>query len=94
MNLDPSNLTPKNITDYYNTLVGVIANDGSVYKIISENESTVVSSIDDARVSFFGVSSNDELTNLIKFQNAYNANARYVNVISEMLDFIVNSLGN
>lgn len=93
INLDPSNLTPKNFMDYYNAMVGLIANDGSVCKTIAENESLVVGSIDDARESFFGVSSNDELTNMIKFQNAYNANARYVNVISEMLDSLINNLG-
>jgi len=33
------------------------------------------------------------LTHLIKYQHAYNAAARYVNVVSEMLDHILSTLG-
>jgi flagellar hook-associated protein 1 FlgK len=31
---------------------------------------------------------------MIKFQNAYNAASRYMNVVSEMLEHIVTALGN
>ncbi|MDE7045037.1 MAG: hypothetical protein K2O97_08515 [Acetatifactor sp.] len=41
-----------------------------------------------------GVSSDEELSNMIKFQNAYNASSRYINVISEMLEHIINTLGS
>ena len=40
-----------------------------------------------------GVSSDEELANMIKFQNAYNASSRYINVIDEMLEHILNTLG-
>ena len=94
INLDPSNMTPKDIDDYYDAMTGVIANDGSVYKEISQNQNSVVSSLDEARTSFAGVSSNDELTNMIRFKNAYNANSRYINVIADMLDTLINKVGN
>lgn len=93
-NLDPDNMTPKDFEDYYDAMTGVIANDGYVYREISENQNAVVATLDDARVSFTGVSSTDELTNLIKFKNAYNANSRYINVVSEMLDTLINRVGN
>ena len=94
INLDPSNMTPKDIDDYYDAMTEVIANDGSVYKEISQNQNSVVSSLDEARTSFAGVSSNDELTNMIRFKNAYNANSRYINVIADMLDTLINKVGN
>ena len=31
---------------------------------------------------------------MIKFQNAYNAASRYINVVDEMLEHIVNTLGS
>ena len=40
-----------------------------------------------------GVSTDEELSNMIKFQNAYNASSRYINVISEMLEHIISTLG-
>lgn len=43
--------------------------------------------------SISGVSLDEEMTNMIKFQNAYNANARMTNVFDEMLDLLVNRLG-
>ncbi|HCL00863.1 MAG TPA: hypothetical protein DHW61_00310, partial [Lachnoclostridium phytofermentans] len=48
-----------------------------------------VTSIDNQRQSVLGVASDDELTSLIKFQHAYNAAARYINVIDQMLEHIV-----
>jgi flagellar hook-associated protein 1 FlgK len=47
---------------------------------------------DNARTEVLGVSSDEELTNMIKFQNAYNASSRYMNVVSEMIDYLLQSL--
>jgi flagellar hook-associated protein 1 FlgK len=52
----------------------------------------MVESIDNKRMEVTGVSSDEELTNLIKYQHAYNASARYVNVVSEMLKDIIDKL--
>jgi flagellar hook-associated protein 1 FlgK len=52
----------------------------------------MVESIDNQRAQVAGVSSDEELTNMIKYQQAYNASARYVNVISEMLKDIIDKL--
>jgi flagellar hook-associated protein 1 FlgK len=93
-NLDPSNMTPKDFNDYYDSMTGILANDGYVYQAISENQTVAANSLNASRVSFTGVSSNDELTNLIRFQNAYNANSRYINVVSEMLNTLITKVGN
>lgn len=93
LNLDPNNLTNKDFNDYYSAMLDVIANDGYIFKAVTENQQTVVNTIDSARVAETGVSSEEELTNLIKFQNAYNANSRFINVIAEMIDTLVNRVG-
>jgi len=52
-----------------------------------------VESIESARGQVINVSSDEELANMIKFQNAFNASSRYINSISEMLEHIINTLG-
>ena len=52
-----------------------------------------VDSLFNAREQVIGVSSDEELANMIMFQNAYNASSRYINVISEMLEHILTTLG-
>ena len=39
------------------------------------------------------VSLDEEMTNMITFQQAYNANARMITVVDEMLDKIINGMG-
>jgi flagellar hook-associated protein 1 FlgK len=69
-----------------------IANRGEQLNTISTNQASMVESIDNQRMEVTGVSSDEELTNLIKYQHAYNASARYVNVVSEMLEHIIMNL--
>lgn len=52
-----------------------------------------VENIAAAREQILGVSSDDELSNMIMFQNAYNASSRYINVISELLEHVISTLG-
>jgi flagellar hook-associated protein 1 FlgK len=40
-----------------------------------------------------GVSLDEEMTNMVKYQQSYNACARMMTVMDEMIDRIVNQLG-
>jgi len=57
------------------------------------SQNALTESIDYQRKSFSGVSIDEEMTNLIKFQQTYNASARMITAIDEMLDIIVNRMG-
>ena len=92
-NLDPNNITKKDFTDYYTTMVGDIANDGYMFNSIASNQGVVVLDVDDKRSSLMGVTSEEELTNMIKFQNAYNASSRYITTVADMIDTIINRVG-
>ena len=81
-----------NFKDYYSDLVSQIANSGSVFKSITESQEDTVEATSSAREQIVGVSSDEEMTNMVKFQNAYNASSRYINVINEMLEHLLNSL--
>lgn len=78
--------------DYYDDLVAQVANSGSIFRSISDNQTATVEATFSAREQIVGVSSDEELSNMIKFQNAYNASSRYINVISEMLEHIIRTL--
>lgn len=45
------------------------------------------------RESTSGVSIDEEMTNVIKFQKSYQANARVISVLTEMLDTLINRMG-
>lgn len=44
-------------------------------------------------MSISGVSEDEELANMVKFQHAYNASARMMTTIDEMLDVLINRIG-
>lgn len=90
--LDPNTVTKNTFKDYYTYFISGIGTKGEKLKTIADSQSGMVQSIDDQRQSVQGVSSDEELTNIIKFQHAYNAAARYVNVIDQMLEHIVTRL--
>lgn len=92
--LNPNVRKKTTFVDYYTDLVAQVANSGSVYRSISDNQQTTVEAAESARQQVVGVSSDEELSNMIKFQNAYNASSRYINVISEMLEHIISTLGH
>lgn len=90
--LNPNVKKKTNFIDYYSDLVAQVANSGSIYRNISANQQATVESTFNAREQIIGVSSDEELSNMIRFQNAYNASSRYINVISEMLEHIISTL--
>jgi flagellar hook-associated protein 1 FlgK len=91
--LNPNVQKKVTFNDYYSDMVSQVANSGYVYRSIYESQQNTVESIESARQQVVGVSSDEELSNMIKYQNAYNASSRYINAISEMLEHIINTLG-
>lgn len=66
--------------------INVISEKSDWYKTNTDN-------IDQQRQSISSVSTNDEGVNIIKYQQAYNANSRVITAIDEMLDKLINSTG-
>ncbi|MED1672236.1 flagellar hook-associated protein FlgK [Pallidibacillus thermolactis] len=78
---------------FYAGLVGDLGVDAQSAVRNQENVQVLVDSVDYNRKSVSGVSLDEEITNLVTFQHAYNASARMITVIDEMLDRIINSTG-
>lgn len=90
--LNPNTVTKTNLIDFYSNLVSQIGSSGSVFKSVYNNQETTVNSTEFARQQVVGVSDEEELNNMIKFQNAYNANSRFINTVNEMIEHIINTL--
>lgn len=90
--LNPNVKKRTSLGEYYEDLVSQVANSGYVYRGIYDSQETAVSSAESAREQIVGVSSDEELTNMIMYQNAYNASSRYINVVDEMLEHLINTL--
>jgi len=58
-----------------------------------KNQVIITNQIDARRQSVSGVSIDEEMGNLVRYQHAYNAAAKMIQTYSEILDILVNGLG-
>lgn len=91
--LSPNQLTKYTFEEYYTAFVGEIATKGNMYESMAKEQETVAEGFDTQRSTIIGVSSEEELTNMIRYQYAYAANSKYVNVINDMLETIIRTMG-
>ncbi len=92
--LDPNDTSENSFEDYYTKLVGQVATKGSVYNALSTSADSTVATVESNRQMIIGVSSDEELSNMIRYQNAYNAASRYISTVADMLEHLVVSLGS
>ena len=91
--LGPNSLVTNDFLGYYKELIADFSNKGKTYYGIAESQMQAVQEIENQRQSVVGVSTDEELSNLIKFQQGYNASSRYFTVVSEMVEHLINKLG-
>lgn len=92
MKISPYDNTPSTFENYYDKIIGMLGTVGNVYSSATDTLSNTVESVDNQRAQVTGVSSDEELTNMVKYQSAYNAASRFISVISEMTELIVTGL--
>lgn len=92
--LNPDTYAKSDFMTFYNNFIGEYATLGKALGNYVSNQTTMVDGYDNQRLQSEGVSSDEELEKMIKYQQAYNAASRYVNVVNQMLDHLVTSLGN
>lgn len=88
--LSPNTLTEFDFNSYYTNMIGELANRGNKFSTLAESQQLTVETIDGQRQSVTGVSSDEELTNLIRFQHAYSASSRYITTVNDMLETLLN----
>lgn len=80
------------INNFYNGIVQELGQSSQTVIRDEKNQSKLLSSIDNSRISVSGVSLDEEMANLIQFQHAYNASAKVVSTIDSLLDVVINGL--
>ncbi|SFF24907.1 flagellar hook-associated protein 1 FlgK [Paenibacillus catalpae] len=81
------------INGFLRSVVGQLGVQSKETQRLQSNQKTIVEQVDSRRMSVSGVSLDEEMSDLVKFQHAYNASARVMTVIDETLDRIINSMG-
>jgi len=78
---------------FYGNLITQIGLDGQTVSTGTATQTSLASNIDATRQGIAGINIDEETQNLIKYQNAYQAAARTMNVLDSLLNTVVNTLG-
>ena len=78
--------------DAYASLIGRIGSDSKQATEMAGNQDLVLQQLSNRRESISGVSLDEEATDVIRFQQAYDASAKVISVINEMRDTLINRM--
>jgi flagellar hook-associated protein 1 len=81
------------VSSFYEGMIGTLGVSAQEANRQAANSISLVDQADMQRQSVSSVSLDEEMTNMIKFQHAYNAAARSMTAVDEMLDTIINNMG-
>ena len=80
------------LDNYFNDLVNKVGSHEQEAKQTVETQSVKRQSYIQSREANSGVSIDEEMTNLIQFQHCYQANAKMISTVDELLDVVINQL--
>ena len=81
------------VQSYFQGVIGKLGVDGEQATRLAYNTATLLGAVEHRRASISSVSLDEEMTDMIRFQQAYNASARMITVVDETLDKIINGMG-
>ena len=76
--------------NYYSALASGVGNDVRTAAANREYEEAMVTHLENYRESISGVSLDEEMVNLVKFQHAYEAAAKLITTVDDMLNTVLN----
>ena len=76
--------------EFFNALIGRVGSDVRKASANQDHEASMVAQLENYRESVAGVSLDEEMINLVKYQHAYEAAARVITTVDEMLDTVLN----
>jgi flagellar hook-associated protein 1 len=77
-------------SEFYGSLIFSIGNDVSNGSTEQQASQLVLQQLQDQRGSISGVSLDEEAANLVQYQRAYDAAARVVDTVNQMLETVIN----
>ncbi|WP_427338117.1 flagellar hook-associated protein FlgK [Caloranaerobacter sp. DY30410] len=88
------NTTPQGTPDdFIKAVLSNLAVDSQQAGRMNENQSAIMDNIKQKRESESGVSIDEEMSNMVKFQHSYNAAARMITTIDAIYEVTINRLG-
>jgi len=75
--------------DFYHATVGMVGVKSQEAQRLAENQQLLVERFEAQRDSVSSVSLDEEMSNLIRFQHAYEAAARFISVLDEMMETVI-----
>lgn len=90
---DITGLNGGTFDDFVSSLISNLGVDAQQANMMQANQSAMVKQVDYNRQSVSGVSLDEEMTNMLKYQKSYQASARMITVMDELLDTLINKMG-
>jgi flagellar hook-associated protein 1 FlgK len=81
-----------NFDNYYNNIIIKLGVDSQQCTRELENTNLLIDKINLRKDSISGVSLDEELVNMVKYQHAYNAAAKIISTMDELLDTLINKM--
>ncbi len=81
------------VGDYWKNQVSMLGIISQRAKLLSENQKTLVDAISSRREEISGVSIDEEVINMIKYQQAFSAASRILTTLDEMLSILIERTG-
>ena len=78
------------LEDYYASTMTFVGIQSQQAQRNEENNGLLVSQLETFRESYSGVSLDEEMVNLIQFQRAYEASARYISTVDQVMQTLIN----
>ncbi|WP_313238451.1 FlgK family flagellar hook-associated protein, partial [Sporosarcina ureae] len=86
-------LDGSSVQSYYAQTIGQLGVEGQQAIKMTDSSGVLLLAVSNRRNSISSVSLDEEMTDMIRFQQAYNASARMITVMDEALDKIINGMG-
>ena len=77
---------------YFNDIIGGLGVDEAEAKRMVKNQATLLAGFQQSRDSVSGVSLDEEFANLVQFNHCYQANAKIISTVDQLLDVVINGL--
>ncbi|GBD88106.1 flagellar hook-associated protein 1 [bacterium BMS3Abin03] len=77
------------LVESYSSLISKVGNDKAASDNLSSSTELVLQQLQQQRASYSGVSLDEEMANIIKFQRSYDASAKLISVADEMLQTLL-----
>jgi flagellar hook-associated protein 1 FlgK len=80
------------ISGYFTDVVSRLGVQTQTAKKTVTNHEALLAGLNESRTSISGVSLDEEMANMIQYQHAYQANAKIISTVDELLDVVINGL--